>query len=184
ISDLIRNDFAIEDIEVRVLPIQSVGVQGDERTYRHPVALFTSLRDWKQFEKISTAITNRFTDVNRVMLVLKGDVGDFNIKKSDINAKRVELLQKVDDTVNKIMVKAPENYGIWQFPVVLIPTSTKAESESIVLRPIVSTEAMTASFAEIDWKVVDELVEQISGDNISHIFYDLTHKPPGTIEWE
>ena len=83
------------------------------------------------------------------------------------------------------MENAPEDYGIWQFPVVLIPTSTEENKESIVLRPIVSTEAMTASFANIDWKVIDQIKESISDKKeITHLFYDLTHKPPGTIEWE
>ena len=56
------------DIRVKILPTKSVGVQGDERTYRHPAALFTNLQDWDELEKISTAITNRFHEVNRVIL--------------------------------------------------------------------------------------------------------------------
>lgn len=184
ITTFLKEEFN-EDIKAIVLPIQSVGVQGDERTYRHPVALFTELRDWKKFEEISTAITNNFVDVNRVMLALHGDVGSFAMNAYDINAKRVDLLQRIDDKISQVMAGAPEDYGIWQFPVVLVPTGSEAGKESIVLRPIVSTEAMTASFAEIDWNVVNKLTEDIKSESdISHIFYDLTHKPPGTIEWE
>jgi len=149
------------------------------------VALFTENRDWKLLEKISTAITNKFFDVNRVMISLSGNTGDFQLKKSDINGQRVELLQEVDDIVTQHMEKAPSDYGIWQFPVVLIPTSPEEGKESIVLRPIVSTEAMTASFAEIDSSVLDGMVTEIQKQSeITHVFYDLTHKPPGTIEWE
>lgn len=184
ISDFIAEKFG-EEIIAKVLPCKSVGVQGDERTYRHPVALFTGSRDWDELEKISTAITNRFADVNRVMLVLKGEPGDFKLKLADTSADRVEVLQLVDDKVTQIMEAAPEDYGIWQFPVVLVPVSTEEDKESIVLRPIVSTEAMTASFAKIDNQVIDQLVEGASSQEaITHIFYDLTHKPPGTIEWE
>ncbi len=185
IADFTKQVLGLDDAEIRVLPIQSVGVQGDERTYRHPVALFTELRDWKQLEKISTAITNHFSDVNRVMLTLSGSPEDFTLNPYCITKPRVELLQRVDDYVDQIMSSAPDDYGIWQFPVVLIPTSTESGKESIVLRPIVSTEAMTASFAEIDENVTNQLVERINKEEgISHIFYDLTHKPPGTIEWE
>jgi GMP synthase (glutamine-hydrolysing) len=184
ITDYISQNLKFDDITVQVLPLKSVGVQGDARTYRHPVALFTKVRNWDQLEQISTAITNHFPEVNRVILTLKGEPGDFVLNESDVNADRVHLLQKVDDKVNRIMESAPENYDIWQFPIVLVPTSTKSGSESIVLRPIISTEAMTASFARIDEKIVEQIVAQIDEPLISHIFYDLTHKPPGTIEWE
>ena len=184
ISDYINQNFELSDIKVQVLPVRSVGVQGDARTYSHPVALFTKIRNWGELEQISTAITNNFPEVNRVILTLKGEPGDFVLNESDVNADRVQLLQQVDSKVNQIMNSAPEDYDIWQFPVVLVPTSTKSGHESIVLRPIVSTEAMTASFARIDEQVVKQIVEQIDEPLVSHIFYDLTHKPPGTIEWE
>ncbi len=184
ITDFVKEKFN-QEMTAKVLPCKSVGVQGDERTYRHPVALFTEGHDWEELEKISTGITNNFAEVNRVMLTLHGESGDFKLKLADTSADRVEILQKVDDAVTQIMEKAPEDYGIWQFPVVLVPVSTQAGSESIVLRPIVSTEAMTASFAKIDQAVLTKLTESASSESsISHIFYDLTHKPPGTIEWE
>ena len=184
VGDFVAREFG-QEITAKVLPCKSVGVQGDERTYRHPVALFTPSRDWEELEKISTAITNNFAEVNRVMLSLKGEPDEFRLKLADTSADRVEVLQLVDDRVTQIMEAAPEDYGIWQFPVVLVPVSTEEGKESIVLRPIVSTEAMTASFAKIDNAVIDQLIEGVSTqDSISHIFYDLTHKPPGTIEWE
>ncbi len=187
ITNFIREKYKLEhEITAKVLPCKSVGVQGDERTYRHPVTLFTGLRDWEELEKISTAVTNNFAEVNRVMLTLSGETGDFKLKLADISVDRVETLQKVDDAVTKVMSGATEDYGIWQFPVVLVPVSTKPDHESIVLRPIVSTEAMTASFAKIDdTAIITQLTDAASSEStISHVFYDLTHKPPGTIEWE
>ncbi|MBN1258984.1 glutamine-hydrolyzing GMP synthase [Candidatus Peregrinibacteria bacterium] len=185
IGSYLRKHFKLFDCVLRVLPIQSVGVQGDARTYRHPVVLFTALRDWDKLEQASTAITNHFSQVNRVLLALYGEAGCFLLTPSDLNPARARVLQKADDAVTAVMQKAPRDYGIWQFPVVLLPVSTAKKHESIVLRPIVSTEAMTASFARIDWKVVGQLVDIVKKDkSLSHIFYDLTHKPPGTIEWE
>ncbi len=166
-----------------MLPAKSVGVQGDERTYRHPLALFTANRDWNKLEEVSTAITNHFHEVNRVILTLKGEPGSFDLQALDTSSDRISLLQKVDQTVNDHMQEAPEDYGIWQFPVVLLPTGT-GQKQSVVLRPIVSTDAMTASFAHIDWSVLDDLMSKIDHAELSHVFYDLTHKPPGTIEWE
>jgi len=184
IEDFVKQKFN-EKLSAKVLPIRSVGVQGDARTYRHPVALFTKIKDWNRLEELSTAITNNFPEVNRVILALRGESGNFKLKPCDLSPERVKLLQIVDDSVTNVMAKAPASYDIWQFPVVLAPVSTETGKESIVLRPIVSTEAMTASFARIDWKVIDKLVSGITKEKqIPHVFYDLTHKPPGTIEWE
>ena len=185
IQDYLRKNTSLADAEVRVLPIKSVGVQGDMRTYKHPVVLFTKNRDWDVLEEASTTITNRFFDINRVLLVLGGNPGDFELKISDLSEKRVGLLQKIDDLVNEMMSKTKRTFDIWQFPVVLAPVSNQEGKESIVLRPIVSTEAMTASFAQIDWTLLGKITDQIlSHKELTHVLYDLTHKPPGTIEWE
>jgi len=208
IQQFVQQKYNVSEIEICVLPIQSVGVQGDERTYRHPAVLFTPLRDWDLLERISTGITNRFSEVNRVVLNMAGSASkasettlrrnegrgtdgftngatNWYVHQADVNRNRVALLQKIDDLVTQHMIKAPDDYDIWQFPVVLAPVSIKVGCESIVLRPIVSTEAMTASFARIDWNVIDEMATAILAEpQISHLFYDLTHKPPGTIEWE
>lgn len=177
-----------------ILPIKSVGVQGDERTYRHPIAFWANnpeiickaCQDWDELEKTSTLMTNTNSDVNRVLLTLKGEFSDkIYLKSCDLSRDRIELLQKIDDLVTQHMIKAPSDYDIWQFPVVLAPVSSVDGKESIILRPIVSTEAMTASFAQIDWDLLDKMSDEImKHDEITHVFYDLTHKPPGTIEWE
>jgi len=82
---------------------------------------------------------------------------------------------------------------IWQFPVVLAPVSVSLLSagregntgESIILRPVESREAMTANWArlpEADLNVIAKEIMKIKG--ISAVFYDVTNKPPATIEWE
>ena len=75
---------------------------------------------------------------------------------------------------------------IWQFPTVLIPLSVDNQNtESIVLRPVCSQEAMTANFYRMPFDILKELTKRLEAlDGISGIFYDLTNKPPGTIEWE
>jgi len=182
----LKTQTSISDAKAIVLPIKSVGVQGDERTYRHPVALFTKNRNWNDLEQASTAITNRFIEVNRVILALGGDYEKkFFLKVCDLSPERVKLLQKIDNLVSQEMVGSKKAFDIWQFPVVLLPVSNVKDKESIVLRPIVSTEAMTASFARIDWNILDNMIKGIlAEEGVTHVFYDLTHKPPGTIEWE
>jgi len=74
---------------------------------------------------------------------------------------------------------------IWQCPVVLLPLDVDGKGEAIVLRPVFSLEAMTAKFAEIDGKIVREIAEKIMKiKGVGAVMYDVTHKPPATIEWE
>jgi len=53
------------------------------------------------------------------------------------------------------------------------------------LRPVESEEAMTANFYKMDWALLDELVEKLRKvPGVSAVMYDITNKPPATIEWE
>jgi GMP synthase (glutamine-hydrolysing) len=74
---------------------------------------------------------------------------------------------------------------VWQFPVILIPLGAGESRDSIVLRPIQSVDGMTADSVSMP----DELLHAMAGrlmaiPELAGVFYDLTHKPPGTIEWE
>ncbi len=69
-------------------------------------------------------------------------------------------------------------------PVVLAPL-TANKKEAIVLRPICSTEVMTANFTRMEMEDVKRLADEIlATDKISAVLYDITNKPPGTVEWE
>ena len=66
-----------------------------------------------------------------------------------------------------------------------IVVADKNGDEAIVLRPIYSTEAMTAEFARLPFELLQQMTKEILKiPGIGTVFYDLTHKPPGTIEWE
>lgn len=177
--------LAGDGLKGKVLPIKSVGVQGDERTYRHPVVIYGERIEWERLNKLSTQLTNQVGEVNRVVLGLSPT--DFSVI-TPVNAyltpKRVMTLQKADKIVMDYILEIGVDRDIWQFPTVLIPVGI-GSGESLVLRPVESTEAMTASFYQMDWEKLDELVKRLSVvEGVSGIFYDLTNKPPGTIEWE
>lgn len=173
-----------------ILPLKSVGVQGDARTYKHPFVIQPykdTPQDWNYLSGIATDITNRFNQINRVLLNLhpKGIV-KMKVKPGYLTKERIALLQKADYRVTQF-IKYHKMYGeIWQFPTVLLPLSLNEKNgECVVLRPICSEEAMTANFYEMQWKWVDELTESFREmPEIDGVFYDLTNKPPGTIEWE
>ncbi len=180
----IKSDLGIENT---VLNIKSVGVQGDARTYRHPVALFfEDTPSWDNLEELSTEITNNFYDINRVLLCLSHPVKPKKIRVYNkyLTHDRVEVLQEIDYIVMKNIKAAGLIRDIWQFPVVLLPIGLD-NKESVVLRPVCSMEAMTANFYKIDWKLLDKIKNEIMDTGkISMLFFDLTNKPPSTIEWE
>lgn len=169
-----------------LLPIKSVGVQGDARTYRHPVLLFGQKMPLEKLDKISTQITNRFTTVNRVLYSYDSEINSVELKKAYLTIDRISILQQADKIVHDIVREAGLNKDIWQFPVVLIPLAFNGSGdESIVLRPVCSTEAMTADFYKMNLDLLERMVKEINDlIGISAVLYDITNKPPATIEWE
>ena len=70
-------------------------------------------------------------------------------------------------------------------PVVLLPLVNKQERPCAVLRPILSQEAMTARFARLKDETIAYILDESKQiDGLGDVFYDVTHKPPATIEWE
>ncbi|MBD3204395.1 glutamine-hydrolyzing GMP synthase [Candidatus Woesearchaeota archaeon] len=188
-SELLDQDYANKinksepDYEISVLPVKSVGVQGDERSYKH-CALIQGELIWKQLGNVSTRLTNKFFEINRVVFQLHPNNNKLiKIKKALLTKKRLDLLREIDHNVNKII----KNYGlmekIWQFPIILIPIGYN-HMESVVLRPVHSKEAMTANFFHIKKDILQIIIKKIRNYDIDYIFYDITNKPPGTIEWE
>ena len=167
------------------LPIKSVGVQGDFRTYALPVALKGSY-DWDAIEAVSTDITNNVKSVNRVVLGLASKAGTIaHVAHAYTTPQRLSVLREADAVVTAFLQEKKLYDQIWQMPVVLIPVSSNTEEESIVLRPVSSSEAMTASFFRIPFDLLSELTSRIMAiPGVSAVYYDVTHKPPGTIEWE
>jgi len=172
-------------LDARILPIKSVGVQGDFRTYAHPVALIGTT-DWRTLESVSTEITNRIPQINRAVFLLRPDtLPPLFVKSCHLTKERLDLLREGDAIAMHALEEHSLMDTIWQMPVVLIPLSPDGEKESIVLRPVVSREAMTARFSEIPMDVALKMADNISAlPGIEAVFYDVTHKPPGTIEWE
>ena len=188
VNEFIKDKFAI-DLQAVVLPIKSVGVQGDFRTYKHPAVLYGKVKDWKILEKLSPAITNKFLDINRVIYLFcldKLDLRKIRYNAGYITENRIKILQKADYLSRQCLDKVDTEKMVWQMPVVLLPLSIQGDdTESIVLRPIVSQEAMTANFAQLSMVEIESLAKEIMKDKqISAVFYDITNKPPATIEWE
>jgi len=178
------------DDKFLVLPIKSVGVQGDYRTYRHPAILRRAAFNLGELEKVAVQKINENAEINRVIFPLgenfDGEISNVLIRKSFVDTERVATLQKADDIVNKNLREMGLYDKTWQFPVVSIPVVfNDIGRESIILRPIDSIDAMSASVAKLPKEFFDKCTQAILQDkNISAVFIDVTSKPPGTIEWE
>ena len=168
-----------------VLPLRSVGVQGDARTYAHP-AVVTGQREWKTLEALSTELTNNFPSINRVIYLLGPTPRpQQNIKTGYLTRDRLDLLRRAD----AISMEALERHGLMeevtQMPTVLLPLSSDGVQESVALRPIATSDFMTARFCPLPQAFLDDVCERLLAlAGIEAVFYDITHKPPGTVEWE
>lgn len=169
-----------------VLPLKSVGVQGDNRTYRHPI-LLSGLLDFKKLHDLSVRLTNEIKIINRAVYLVapqKIDLKKIKLKKAEITKDRLDLLRQADEVVNRQINSNKLYKKIWQFPVVLAPL-TLSGGEAIILRPVESKEAMTVNFYQMEKNILNQIAKDLLKiKGIDLVLYDITNKPPGTIEWE
>ncbi len=110
-----------------------------------------------------------------------------------ITPDRIKILQEADDIFIRILKETGEYDNIWQAFCVLIPIKTvgvmgdmRTYDNLIALRAVTSSDGMTAKWynfnSEILEKCSNEIVNKVKG--INRVVYDITSKPPGTIEWE
>lgn len=190
IEEKLYSRLSPQNLIPKILPIQSVGVQGDYRTYRHPLALvpasFEEI-DFDALDKTATDLINQNDEINRVVLMLSPvKIESMIVHNSFLTPERISLLQKADEIVSQFIEEKNLQRQIWQFPTVLLPISFNGqEGEAVVLRPVESQEAMTASFYKMDLEYLQELNGRLNAvTGVTAVFYDITNKPPGTIEWE
>ncbi len=176
----------LNDPDGFLLPVRSVGVQGDARSYRAVLALQGKpTRDHVQ--TTAPALTNRRSDINRVVALCgaKGSLGEMQVAEAAITKERLDVLREADAIVREFCLATDFEHEIWQFPVVLLPVGTPSRPESVVLRPVNSVDGMTADVVLMPDAWLDDLTGKLLDLRaVAAVFYDLTHKPPGTIEWE
>lgn len=173
--------------EIQILPILSVGVQGDQRSYAHCAVLNDFTDDWKELDQLSVEITNTKKEINRVVFApgITHFDREFCYTKLTLDKEHSDILRDADAIVNQILYDEKIHKDIWQMPVVLVPVGLRENSYGVVLRPVESTEAMTANFYQMHRNILARITKELLElPTISLVMYDLTHKPPGTIEWE
>jgi GMP synthase (glutamine-hydrolysing) len=168
------------------LPIRSVGVKADLRSYEHPV-LVHGAADWDALDEAAGAVFKSVPGINRCLWWLgSARPRAFRPLAATMTRERLDLLREADHLVMEGLRRHGVDREVWQCPTVLVPLEIDGRGRELcIVRPIRSERAMTATAARLPRPLLDELREAIPAlPGISGLAYDLTSKPPGTIEWE
>jgi GMP synthase (glutamine-hydrolysing) len=170
-----------------LLPLHSVGVQGDFRTYAKLTVLHGPGIRQDALQDLPTRLTNRFRQTNRVVVSLwprQMKPEEWRIRRAALNARRVRLLRQADHIVTQFLHEQFLYDLIWQCPVVLLPF-TRNRGETLALRPISSVDGMTAEVVHIPVPQLAALTDRLMElEDIDAVLFDISNKPPSTIEWE
>ena len=111
----------------------------------------------------------------------------------DVTSEKVELLQKAD----RVFIEELHNFGIykdvWQAFAVLLPIQSvgvmgdfRTYEKTVVLRAVTSTDGMTADWARLPHDFLAAVSSRITSEvrGVNRVVYDISSKPPSTIEWE
>ena len=111
----------------------------------------------------------------------------------DITREKIKILQDADYIYREEIAKAGLNKEIWQYFAVLtncrsvgVMGDSRTYSYTLALRAVTSVDGMTADWARIPYDVLEKISTRIVNEvqDINRIVYDITSKPPATIEWE
>ncbi len=186
--------FTSEQIQTTLLPIKTVGVQGDERSYKHVVAL-SGEQNWDKLKMLALKIPKTVHDINRVVYLF-GEKLTTQVQTSmtltKLNRESIAQLQEADEIVNETLLKYSLVKRLSQVPVILIPVDFDQDGKrTIVIRTFITNDFMTGVPAIpgsefMPFHVLKEMVDRIMTEvtDIARVAYDLTSKPPGTTEWE
>ncbi len=111
----------------------------------------------------------------------------------EVTADRVKLLQEADAIVTEEIQRANLYDKVWQSFAVLLPISTvgvmgdlRTYENAAAIRAVESVDGMTADWARLPYDVLQRISSRIVGEvrGINRVVYDISSKPPSTIEWE
>lgn len=186
IAPLVAEEGRRFGLDAEVLPIRSVGVKADLRAYEHPV-LLTGDVEWETLLRAASVLTAEVPGINRCIWNLQPFPPATAVPLAATTTnERLDVLREADHIVMEGLRRHGLYDEIWQCPTVLVPLDLAGDGgELVVVRPIRSKRAMTATPVELPAALLEEFRRDILAlDGVSGLALDVTSKPPGTIEWE
>jgi len=110
-----------------------------------------------------------------------------------VDAERLHLLRVADAIVREEIERDGDHEKLWQYFAVLVPVKTvgvmgdeRTYESVIAVRAVESTDAMTADWADLPRAVLGRISNRIINEvrGVNRVVYDISTKPPSTIEWE
>ncbi|KAK2538543.1 Gmps [Columba guinea] len=191
---------SLHSLNAFLLPIKTVGVQGDCRSYSYVCGI--SSKDaphWESLMFLARLIPRMCHNINRVVYVFGPPVKEppTDVTPTFLTTGVLSTLRQADFEAHNILRESGYAGKISQMPIILTPLHFDRDplqkqpscQRSVVIRTFITSDFMTGIAAtpgnEVPEEVVLKMVAEIKKiPGISRVMYDLTSKPPGTTEWE
>lgn len=188
------------ELNATLLPIRTVGVQGDRRSYSYVVGISSDENpNWDDLMFLARIIPRVCHNINRVTYIFGCMVREpvHDVTSTFLTLTVLATARQVDYLAHHVLLTKSHMHLISQMPIILIPihfdrdTLSRIPScqRSVVIRPFITSDFMTGIAAipekHVPLEVINRMVQEIGAvSGISRVLYDLTSKPPGTTEWE
>ncbi len=183
--------------------IESISVKGPSATIKshHNVGGLPDYMKLKVVEPLKTLFKDEVRRVGRVMGIKEELLGRHPFPGpglgirilGDITAEKVRILQDVDYIFIKGLKESNLYDKVWQAGSILLPIHSvgvmgdeRTYEQVVALRAVESTDGMTADWVHLPYdflaKVSNDIINKVKG--VNRVVYDISSKPPATIEWE
>ncbi|PKL80143.1 MAG: GMP synthase (glutamine-hydrolyzing) [Ignavibacteriae bacterium HGW-Ignavibacteriae-4] len=183
--------------------IESVSVKGPSATIKshHNVGGLPEKMNLKLLEPFRELFKDEVREVGRML-----GIPEWFVKRhpfpgpglgirilGEISPEKIEILQKADAIYLDVITEAGLYDEIWQAFAVLLPVKSvgvmgdeRTYEFTCAIRAVTSTDGMTAEWYPMPYDVLEKISSRIINEikGINRVVYDITSKPPGTIEWE